>query len=281
MDVESDLARRLLEAHPVETARSLEGLPVQAVASFLEGEDTEDVGRALSRVAPHAAAAILTAMTHERAGRALRALGLDFAALCLRTLDEPARAALVAELPAARARALASMLRFPEHTAGALMDPEVLALPQDLTVREALARVREAAESARYNLYVVDRDHVLLGVVNLRELLLARPRDLLQGIMRRDVWRLSAGADRRAIVRDPGWRVAHALPVVDGRGVYLGAIRYRTLRRLEEELRGAGGDAHPTSRALGALLRASAAGVLEAVSSSTGAGPARRMPHGS
>jgi predicted transcriptional regulator len=145
------------------------------------------------------------------------------------------------------------------------MDPEVLALPHDLTARDALARVREAAGNARYNVYVVDREQTLVGVINLHELLMARPGDQLSSLMQTRIHRLPARADRHAIVSDPGWREVHSLPVVDDRGVYLGAIRYRTLRLLEEQLRGNRGEEGATARALGGLLRAGATAMLEAM----------------
>jgi magnesium transporter len=135
-------------------------------------------------------------------------------------------------------------------------------------VEEAVDRVREAAGEARYNLYVVDRDQLLVGVVNLRELLMAEPGAPLSSLMKTAVHRLSARADRPTVVSHPGWRLVHALPVVDERGRYLGAVRYRTMRRLEEGLRNDGTEEGATARALGGLLRAGASAVLEALVSS-------------
>jgi magnesium transporter len=191
------------------------------------------------------------------------------AALSLRSMAPSLREEVLAALPDRRSRALISLLRFPDGTAGALMDPEVLALPHDLTAREALARIREAAGNARYNVYVVDREQMLVGVINLHELLMARPGDRLSSLMQTSVHRLPARADRHAIVSNPGWQEVHALPVVDERGVYLGAIRYRTLRLLEEQLRGSRSTDDATARALGGLLRAGASAVVEAMVAST------------
>jgi hypothetical protein len=61
----------------------------------------------------------------------------------------------------------------------------------------------------------------------------------------------------------------HALPVVDERDRYLGAVRYRTLRRLEDDMRGVPSEERATARALGGLFRAGASAMLEAMVAST------------
>jgi magnesium transporter len=265
MDIETRLAGDLLEAHPIDAAQAFERLPARDVATLIEKVETKVGGGILQRMAPLLAGAVLSELGLEKSSEILQELPLEMAALSLRSMDPSLRERILAALPSGRSQALTSLLRFPDGTAGSLMDPEVLALPHDLSAREALARVREAAGNARYNLYIVDRDQTLVGVINLHELLMARSGDQLSSLMHTGIHRLPATADRHAIVSDPGWREVHALPVVDERGMYLGAIRYRTLRLLEDQLRGSRSDEGATVRALGGLLRAGAAAMLEAV----------------
>jgi magnesium transporter len=267
MDLEGELARGVLEAHPDQAARLLEGLGPADVADLLAKADPELAAGVLRRMASPAAARVLAELPRERAAHVLIELPVEVAAPCLRSLAEAIRQPLLSALPESRARALASLLRFRPGTAGALMDPEVLALAMDLTQKEAMARVREAAESARYNVYVVDREQRLVGVVNLRELMLARPAASLESIMHSEVHRLRADNDRQAIVSNPAWREVHALPVVDAHGVYLGALRYRAFRALEEELHAPRSEAGQTARVLGDLFRTGALSVLETVAS--------------
>jgi magnesium transporter len=269
MDIETRIAGDLLRAHPIDAAQALEQLPAREVAALLQKLESEIAGGILQRMAPALVGGILLELGEEKATEIVERLPVEMAALSLRSMEPSVRDRILAALPAPRSRALASQLRFPDGTAGSLMDPEVLALPHDLTAREALARVREAAGKARCNLYIVDRDQTLIGVINLQELLVARPADRLSSLMQTGVHRLSARADRHAIVSDPGWREVHALPVVDDQGIYLGAIGYQTLRLLEEQLRGSPAEEGATARALGGLLRAGAAAVLEAMVAST------------
>ncbi|MGB5810876.1 MAG: CBS domain-containing protein, partial [Polyangiales bacterium] len=84
--------------------------------------------------------------------------------------------------------------------------------PFDLIASEAIDRVRESARHARYNLYIVDRDDRLIGVLNMRELMLAKPRARMESIMRREVIRISSEMDTPAVLGHPGWHEVHAVP---------------------------------------------------------------------
>ncbi len=273
MEIERTLSSALVETHPEEAAAVLESLDPGEAAELLAGESPSRAAGALARVSPHAAAEIVQLLGPARAVGALQRLDPDLVASILRRLPEASREALLHALPDESARPVRRLLRFPAGSAGALMDPSVLALTQDLSAEEALGRVRRAPARVLYNLYVVDRSHVLVGVLNLRELLLARPDAPLSAVMRNDVQRVPADADRHAVAGHPGWREVHSLPVVDEAGRFLGALRYRTLRRLEAELRGpeAAAGAPPTASALGDLFWTGVAGLIETVA---GPGPA-------
>jgi len=276
LSLRTRLADLLAREHPEEAAAELERLPVERVARFVARQPAERVGALLRRMDPRFAALVAEQLGAAVMVSAVDTLDLDVAARLLRRLEEPVRQAVLAADPQ-RGEALRRLLSFPEHTAGALLDPAVLALAQDLSSRDALARIREDPEHARYNLYVVDRDGLLVGALNLRELLLARPRATLSELMVRDPQCIRADADRLAIVSHPGWHEVHALPVVDAAGVYLGAIRYRTLRALEDQLRPDAANDARTAEALGELFSTAAAGLLEAVAGGPpeGAAPER------
>ena len=275
--LQKTLAESLLASHPQDAARALEAVPAGPAAALLERAPGSSGSSVLEAMVPHAATAVLQEMAPDVAARLLAHVPIHAAARLLRRLDAERRDSLLSLLPPRPQRALRALASYPEQTAGALMDPEVLALPDDITAREARSRVRSAPEHARYNVYVVDREGRLVGALNLRELFLAAPSATLASVMTRLVHRLAASADRHAIVQHPGWREGHALPVVDPNGRYLGALRYRTLRRLEEELRGVADARDVTVDALGELFATGASGVLKALTSEgDGAGRAPR-----
>jgi len=157
------------------------------------------------------------------------------------------------------------VLEYPDGTAGALADPRVLALPADLDVRAARSRAIENPAEAHYNVYVVERDGVLVGVLNLRELFASSERERLAAVMNEVTHRIPARAERLEVIAHPGWKQVHSLPVVDDAGRLVGAIRFRTLRGLEDEaFRTAAREARSTGWALGELYWTGVSGMLEA-----------------
>jgi magnesium transporter len=275
MSLAARLGERLIERHPERAAAVLERAAPQDGAGLLAHCSAPQAAGLLQAVSPRASAELLVALDAPVAGRALDAMDLQVAARLVRRVPEPAQERLLESVAGARARAVRALLRFPASTAGAWMDPEALALPGDLSVRESLRRLRQDARDLGYYLYVVDRRQQLVGVLTLRELLLARPRARLSEVMTGAPLAIAASADGSSLLGHPGWKRAHELPVVDNQGIYLGAVRYHTLRALEAALLAAQPADAEASQALGELLAAGAAALLDALS----AAPQRRPAH--
>ena len=266
MKLDTKLARALVRSHPEEAAAVLERCGLERASELLQSESSAAAAGLLRRMAPLFAVSVLNAAPSEQAAGWLEFLPIEVSVRLLRRLEPARREELLAAVAEETAAALRPLLQYPEATAGSLMDPKVLALPADLPAGEALTQVRGDPEHALYNLYVVDRDHRLVGVLNLRELMAAAPDQPLEKIMKTEIHRLRADLGQADVLTHPGWQDVHSLPVTDENGVYLGVIRYRTLRRLEEEKRIDEANAgSPTARALGDLFRVGAAGLLETV----------------
>jgi magnesium transporter len=277
MTTELDVCGQFAAAHPADAARALEALPPSDVAPLFEA-DVHLAATVLPAMVPTQAADSLAAMPAPAAAGVVLLLRTDVAVDLLRRMHADARQAVLDALPPDAARPFGTLLRQAAGSAGALLDPRALALSETLTAGEAARRVRRSAGDLLSYIYVVDDGHRLTGVLDVRELLTARPEAPLSSVMRTAVVRIRAGADRDAILSHPGWRSFHALPVVDDNGVLLGALRYHTLRRLEEERAGQdpAGDPVLTARALGELYLIGVAGLLEGLVATVGVGPAAR-----
>jgi magnesium transporter len=271
MELRMELTQVFAVGYPEEVAASLDTGPPEQAVQVLQKLPPETAARVLQRMALGPAVQAAEAMEAERVGHILVQLTVDAALSLLRGIAPTCREAIIGAMPGEYASVVNRVIGFPSGTAGALMDPRMLALPFDMAVDEALKAARGEAEHAHYNIYVVDRDHMLIGVVNLREMLQASPRDRLDAVMRPAHHRLDADADGHMIIAHRGWREVYSLPVVDRRGRYLGAIRYRTFRRLEDELRG--DDIAPgaaTARALGDLFWTGVGGVIDTIATVVG-----------
>jgi Mg/Co/Ni transporter MgtE len=266
MMLEHRLARAFLVDHPADAAQALERLPADRRASVLRAAPVESA-RALGHMVAAAAAESFASLTGAEAAPVLDALALDNAILLLRRMPADAADRLVGALPEKKREWLRRALRYPEGTAGALMDPAVLALPDDISVAEARARLRRQASELLYYLFVVERTGRLVGVLDLSELMRARSRDSIRVVMHERVEHLPAWTPAPAVRMHPGWRSFHAMPVTDEQGRLVGAIRYQTLRKLEQEADGGEGvrRAAVAVGALGELFHLGLAGMVEGV----------------
>jgi magnesium transporter len=226
------VATRFLENHPEEAAAVLERVSFSDAAALLSELDPKLAAQALARLSASLAVDCLRSMHGEKVATVLAEVPLELAARLLRRAEEDVRERWLTMLPADGAEQLRRRLRYPPGTAGALADPLVLALPADLPVGEAQKQLRRSAERAYYYIYVVDRDHRLVGALDIRELMLAPAKDALDGVMHRDPVRIPASSDLPTITAHPGWRELDALPVVDSGGVFMGIVRHRTLRQM-------------------------------------------------
>jgi magnesium transporter len=235
MNADWPLTQTFLQSHPYEAGLVLEKLLPSEAAALLRQVPLSIAAPVLERMTSSIGAQCLLALPADPAAAIIEKLSLDAAARLLRCLSAVDREHLLPAVSAKRSTSLQRLLRYPLGTAGALMDPETLTLPQSLLVSEALERVQRFPQHTLYYLYIVDQEQTLTGVMNLRELMLADRQDRLSSVMHTRVERLSASANLTAILLNHAWREFYALPVTDNEGRFLGALRSKTLRRLELE----------------------------------------------
>ena len=203
-------------------------------AALVLGDLAPTVAAGLLHYLPSLSAALsLEQLAAEEAAAILTAVRPDIAAAILRTTPSERRAAVVECFPERRQALIANLLIYAEDTAGALMDPSVPTAFEQEPLHQVLARLQRNPEHALYYIYVVADDQRLVGVVNMRELMGARPDASLASVCTRHVASIAASATWQTVVEHPAWSSVHALPVVDRAGQFVGVLRYETARALE------------------------------------------------
>jgi magnesium transporter len=226
------VATQFVADHPEEAALVLEQMSFADAAALLAELEPARGAGLVARLSAALAVDCLRSLPDRLVADVLSELPIDLAARILKRASEETRESWLATIPEERAAFLRRKLRYPPGTAGALVDPLVLALPEDLSVGEAQKQLRRSAERAYYYLYVVDREQRLVGALDIRELMLAESKATLGAVMHREVVSVSAHADLATVISHPGWRELDALPVVDGAGVFFGIIRHRSMRQI-------------------------------------------------
>jgi magnesium transporter len=264
MSLEHRLAAAFLTERPAQAAAVLEQLPRQARVDVF-GTLPQAAARAVREMSVLSAADALAQLEFTAAASLLDELPIDLTAMLLRRLPPERAEPVIRLMPSERQETLLRSLRHPDGTAGALMDPAVMALPEDITTADARIRVRREAPDALHYVYVVDRGQRLVGVVGLPELLRTQGRTSIRGVMRQEVERIHVWTLTAAVRLHPGWGAFHAMPVVDEEDRLVGVLRYRTLKRLEREAHGPERPAAVAIMAMGELFQLGLAGFVEGV----------------
>src|SRR6266850_8550021 len=133
---------KLARLHPVEIARLAEAFSYQHGAEIVESLDDETAAETLEEMASERQAQIIGEMDEERAADILEHMSPDEAADVLGDLPEEKAEDLLNRMEDEEQSEVAELLPYADDSAGGLMTTEFVTLPRDLTVGEALARLR-------------------------------------------------------------------------------------------------------------------------------------------
>jgi len=231
----SRLGAAFLRDHPEAAAHVLEDFPAENVARFLAAANSAIARQVVPHFTPGFAAAYLLASEPGSAGALFGQLQPDFQITVLRQLERGRRDALLNTLPVDQALALRRLLPYPDGTAGALMEASMASVPEELTVRQTLKRIKRMSRGMKFYIYATNPQGQLSGVMTLHELINARPSSAVSQVAHKRVVSLQAGEPQRNVVDNPYWQDYHALPVIDENRVLLGVIRQKRIRRLQEQ----------------------------------------------
>lgn len=220
------VAQQIEELPAADGATVLQNLPSERAADVAEYLNPQTAGDILAEMEPPDAATIITDMEAPEASMVLAAMDPDDRVDILEHVTDPLHDQLVGEMESDDAAEVRHLEQYPPDTAGGIMNPQVTALPEDLTVEQAIAELRRLSEELEqmFYVYVVDRRRHLVGVLSMRDLILARPDKKLNQIMSLDVKSVPATMDQEEVARLISRYNYLALPVVDNRHRLLGLV---------------------------------------------------------
>ena len=254
-DSSISLIKKFFELNPVDAAHSLETLNAEEAVSILQTVSAEVASKAFNSIESRFAADLMLNLPEETAANIFGKMNVTRAAelvLCIQRKED--REKLLERIEPSQADQIRKLITYPEDTAGRIMTPNFFAFYEGIKVSEAIQKLRSLAyrkEVVNY-VYVTDSDSRLMGVLNMRELLLADENVPLTSVMLPNVFRVEATMDREKVIQELGRRSFLSVPVVDKHDHLLGTIRTDELIASAQEeatediqkMFGAGGDEH-------------------------------------
>ncbi len=229
------LNQRFFLDFPHEAARRLERIPAADAADLLAAPTDHSAVRAWQELSPDAAQAVLEHLPRATSARFLTESDPAASAAVLIRMSVENRDRWLATLDPQVARELRDMMDYPENSAGQLMDPRVTYIRDDLSVGDALERLRAMKRRRMRELFVVDDNGNLTGRVELHDLAVA-DRALALNEITRPLLAVAQELDpREDVVNTLQRRPITELPVINHEGRFVGVIHQDVLMSAIEQ----------------------------------------------
>jgi len=216
----------LAELHPADLATIIDQLAPRDRAGVLASLDDEAAADAIEEMEPDTQVEVLEDLEPARAADILEEMSPDDAADLVADLSESARDEILALMEREEAAEVRELLGYPEDTAGGIMTTEFVAVPATLTAAETIDRLRELEPDAEtiYYVYVTDDEGRLVGVLSLRDLIVAPPDTAISEVMIHEPVAVGALADQDEVAEVVAHYNLLAVPVVDDDGRLAGIV---------------------------------------------------------
>lgn len=221
------LVRNYFEHYPSAAANALETMGSDEAVVVLSSLPSSMATTALNHLNDAYAAVLLEKMSSTTFKNIGNRLDAQKTANILLRFSEEMRAKLLNLLDEKQRRQIQELLSFPEHSAGRIMSLNFIAFHGNIRVRDAIEKIRRMAKkgTALSYIYVIDEESRLIGIMNMRDMLLAESGSVLASVMRKDMFTVNCMEDIENITSAFVDRKFFAVPVVDNENRLLGVIR--------------------------------------------------------
>ncbi len=220
------LWQAFIELHPADIANFLGTITkndAQLLFANLPKQIKIDVFEGLSDLVQ---GTVLEAMSDQEKVDAFRSLPADeLTDLFDRLSDEDLKKYLALLHKDVREQVL-SLLQFEPDSAGGIMTTDVLTLMKDFTVKQSIKLLQHVQPNREIHqqIYVVDKEHNLLGYIRLESLVLHRPEELIESFMKKNELVVRADEDQEKVAKDMVHYGLTTAPVVSNTNKFLGVI---------------------------------------------------------
>ena len=211
--------RKLARLHPAQIADLVEAASHEEGEEIIEavGQDRELEADVFEELDDEHRLEFIQSRSDAEAARLLATMAPDDAADLITELDQERRLPVLQLLPGPQQRKIRALLNYNPETAGGLMSPDFLCLPESLPVGDALEslRISSAPPEALAVVFASGADGRVSGTASVVSLLRARPEAPLADVIRRDPPHVHADWDLQAVVRKMSDFNLTVAPVLD------------------------------------------------------------------
>ena len=228
----------LVTMNPIDVAGLFDDLEEKQIPVMFRLLPKEQAAETFVEMEPDAQQLLIQGFSDNELREVLDELYVDDAADLVEEMPANVVRRILSQADPEMRRSINQILRYPENSAGALMTMEYVSLRPEMTVEEAILRIRRQGvdKETIYTCYVLDRDRTLLGIVTVKDLLLAESDDTeIREIMTEAVISVNTQDDQEEVAKMFSKYNFLALPVVDTENRMVGIVTFDDAMDVMEE----------------------------------------------
>ena len=228
----------LVTMNPIDVAGLFDDLEEKQIPVMFRLLPKEQAAETFVEMEPDAQQLLIQGFSDNELREVLDELYVDDAADLVEEMPANVVRRILAQADPEMRQSINQILRYPENSAGALMTMEYVSLRPEMTVEEAILRIRRQGvdKETIYTCYVLDRDRTLLGIVTVKDLLLAESDDTeIREIMTEAVISVNTQDDQEEVAKMFSKYNFLALPVVDTESRMVGIVTFDDAMDVMEE----------------------------------------------
>ncbi|RQD76693.1 magnesium transporter [Desulfonatronospira sp. MSAO_Bac3] len=223
--------------HPADGAQALELFSPEKACAFITLLNNETQAQIFNYLPPHFETRMASCLGRAQLARIIGAMSHDERADLYNRLTSEQQEEVLPALAHAEREDIRRLASYSEGTAGAVMTSDYAALSPDITAREALDKLRREAPDKEtiYQCYVIDENRRLVGVISLRELLVASPRSLVSEVMNQQPIFAHARDNAEEVASTIAKYDLMAMPIINGDDKLVGIVTFDDVHDILEE----------------------------------------------
>jgi magnesium transporter len=227
--------RQFLLDHAAQAADVIDGFGRATAVELLAEQQADTLANVWRHLSPARIDEVVPALPEKLLKQALHALDPGVLAISLPRISEVSRNRCLALLPRRAEAEVRRLMDYPAGSAGRVMDSRIPSFRGELPAALTVEQLRQSKPKDLRQLFVVDAERRLTGVVDIHDLMIAEPTDLLKELARPASATVSPFDDRDEVAEKLRNSHLDMLPVIDIHGRIIGAIRHDALLKTLEE----------------------------------------------
>ena len=218
----------LLVMNPIDVAQLFDQVPPHNIPLLFRLLPKEQAAETFVEMEPDAQELLIRSFSDNELKEIVDELFVDDAADLVEEMPANVVKRILKQADPEMRRSINQILRYPENSAGSWMTTEYVSLRPEMTVEEAILRIRRQGvdKETIYTCYVT-KDRVLLGIVSVKDLLLEQDDETkIEDIMLTNLISVSTHTDQEEVARMLSHYGFLALPVVDKENRMVGIVTF-------------------------------------------------------